>query len=328
MGHRPFREAVARYLRTARAVRCEADQIMVVSGSQQALSLIARVLVDPGSPVWVEEPGYGGARDVLRLRSARLVPVPVDEEGLIVSAGTEKCPDADGGLRDPLPSIPAGHGHERLAPSATAGLGAPERLLDHRRRLRQRVPVREPSDRFAAGTRRGRAGHLRRDLQQGPLPRAAPRLPRPPRRSRRPFRRRPRRDGHLPADLRAGGPRRLHPGGPFRPSPSEDAGALSGEARCPRRRAPHRARRRRDRARRRSRHAPGREPHEGTRRRLRRRAFERRGRGSGRCRFRPATSHARRAGASSSVSAARACRKFAAAFAGSAPRSGGDEAGP
>lgn len=91
MGDRPFREAVAAYLRTARAVRCEADQVMVVSGSQQALSLTARVLLDAGSPVWVEEPGYGGARDVLRLRGARLVPVPVDDEGLNVAAGVQRC---------------------------------------------------------------------------------------------------------------------------------------------------------------------------------------------------------------------------------------------
>ena len=97
MGHRPFREAVAEYLRTSRAVRCEADQVMAVSGSQQALSLAARVLIDAGSPVWVEEPGYRGARDVLRLRNARLVPVRVDEEGLDVSAGIERCPDAVGG---------------------------------------------------------------------------------------------------------------------------------------------------------------------------------------------------------------------------------------
>ena len=50
MGYGPFREAVAAYLRTARAVRCEAEQIMVVSGSQQALEISARVLLDPGSP--------------------------------------------------------------------------------------------------------------------------------------------------------------------------------------------------------------------------------------------------------------------------------------
>jgi GntR family transcriptional regulator/MocR family aminotransferase len=108
MGHRPFREAVAEYLRTARAARCEADQIMVVSGSQQALSLTARVLIDPGSPVWVEEPGYGGARDVLRLRSARLIPVPVDEEGLNVSAGIERCPEASAAYVTPSHQYPLG----------------------------------------------------------------------------------------------------------------------------------------------------------------------------------------------------------------------------
>jgi GntR family transcriptional regulator / MocR family aminotransferase len=108
MGHRPLREAVAAYLRTARAVRCEADQVMVVSGSQQALSLTARVLVDPGNPVWVEEPGYGGARNVLRLRSARLVPVPVDEEGLNVSAGVERCPEATAAYVTPSHQYPLG----------------------------------------------------------------------------------------------------------------------------------------------------------------------------------------------------------------------------
>ena len=92
MGWRPFREAVAGYLRTARAVRCEADQVLVVSGSQQALEVSARVLLEPGSRVWVEEPGYVGARDVLRMAGARLVPVPVDDEGLDLAAGIARCP--------------------------------------------------------------------------------------------------------------------------------------------------------------------------------------------------------------------------------------------
>jgi GntR family transcriptional regulator / MocR family aminotransferase len=108
MGHRPFREAVAEYLRTARSVRCEADQVMAVSGSQQALSLAARVLIDPGSSVWVEEPGYRGARDVLRLRGARLVPVPVDEEGLDVAAGIERCREASASYVTPSHQYPLG----------------------------------------------------------------------------------------------------------------------------------------------------------------------------------------------------------------------------
>ena len=108
MGNRPFREAVAAYLRTSRAVRCEADQIMVVSGSQHALDLTARVLLDAGSPVWVEQPGYGGARDALRLRGARLVGVPVDDEGLNVAAGIERCPRARAAYVTPSHQYPMG----------------------------------------------------------------------------------------------------------------------------------------------------------------------------------------------------------------------------
>jgi GntR family transcriptional regulator/MocR family aminotransferase len=108
MGHLPFREIIAAYLRTARAVRCEADQVMVVSGSQQALTLAARVLLDAGSPVWVEEPGYGGARDVLRLRGARLVPVPVDGEGLDVAAGVQRCRRARAAYVTPSHQYPLG----------------------------------------------------------------------------------------------------------------------------------------------------------------------------------------------------------------------------
>jgi GntR family transcriptional regulator/MocR family aminotransferase len=92
MGLLSLREAVAEYLRTARAVSCEAEQIMIVNGSQQALEIASHVLLDPGSPVWFEEPGYFGARRALGLAGARLVPVPVDDEGLDVSTGIGRCP--------------------------------------------------------------------------------------------------------------------------------------------------------------------------------------------------------------------------------------------
>lgn len=108
LGYRPFREALADYLRTARGVRCEAEQIMVVSGSQQALDLSARVLLDPGSPVWIEEPGYKGARDALRMAGARLVPVPVDAEGLDVAAGVARCPEARAAYVTPSHQYPLG----------------------------------------------------------------------------------------------------------------------------------------------------------------------------------------------------------------------------
>jgi len=85
MGSKDLREAVASYLRTARAVRCEADQIMIVSGSQQGLEITARGLLDPGSRVWMEEPGYRFARSVFVSNGCEIIPVPVDDEGLRVA---------------------------------------------------------------------------------------------------------------------------------------------------------------------------------------------------------------------------------------------------
>ena len=108
MGLPELREAVAEYLRTSRAVRCDADQIMIVSGSQQALDLTTRVLLDEGSPVWVEEPGYFGTHHALRLGGARLVPVPVDDEGLDVEAGIARCPRPRAVFVTPSHQLPLG----------------------------------------------------------------------------------------------------------------------------------------------------------------------------------------------------------------------------
>ncbi len=65
LGLRHFREILCSYLRTARAVRCDPDQIMIVSGSQQALDITARVLLDPGDEAWIEEPCYPLTRSIL-----------------------------------------------------------------------------------------------------------------------------------------------------------------------------------------------------------------------------------------------------------------------
>ena len=81
-----LRVAIADHLRTARAVRCEADQVILVSGSQAALRLSAAVLLQPGDRVAIEEPGYFGARNALSAGGAELIPVPVDSEGLSVAS--------------------------------------------------------------------------------------------------------------------------------------------------------------------------------------------------------------------------------------------------
>jgi GntR family transcriptional regulator / MocR family aminotransferase len=89
-GYRPLREAIAAYLGSARAVHCVAEQVIIVSGSQQAIYLMAQLLLDPHEEAWVEDPGYLGTRAALLSAGAHLVPVPVDGEGLIVSRGIEQ----------------------------------------------------------------------------------------------------------------------------------------------------------------------------------------------------------------------------------------------
>ncbi len=89
-GHRPLREALAGYLGTARGVRCSPDQVIIISGAQQAADLAARVLLDPGDTAWVEDPGYLGGRGALAGADVQLVPVPVDQEGIDVQVGIAK----------------------------------------------------------------------------------------------------------------------------------------------------------------------------------------------------------------------------------------------
>jgi GntR family transcriptional regulator/MocR family aminotransferase len=84
-GYQPLREAIAQYVTRARGVVASADQVIVVNGSQQALDLVSRLLLDPGDRVVVEEPCYQGARQVFLASGARLAPVRVDEAGLDVT---------------------------------------------------------------------------------------------------------------------------------------------------------------------------------------------------------------------------------------------------
>ncbi|HWE60738.1 MAG TPA: PLP-dependent aminotransferase family protein, partial [Chloroflexota bacterium] len=83
-GYAGLREAVADYLRRARAVRCTAEQVIIVNGSQQALDLLARICLDSGDAVVLEDPGYPGARRAFAAQDARLIPARVDAAGLVV----------------------------------------------------------------------------------------------------------------------------------------------------------------------------------------------------------------------------------------------------
>jgi GntR family transcriptional regulator/MocR family aminotransferase len=83
-GDAGLREAIASYLARSRAVLCSPDQVIIVNGSQQAIDLVTKVLIDRGDTVAIENPGYLGARRALLAQGARLHPVPVDESGIVV----------------------------------------------------------------------------------------------------------------------------------------------------------------------------------------------------------------------------------------------------
>jgi GntR family transcriptional regulator/MocR family aminotransferase len=85
MGYLPFREAIAEYLGAVRAVRCDASQILVTTGSQQGLHLSAQIVLDPKDQVWMEEPGYPGARQAFTTAGAQIMPLPVDHDGMTVA---------------------------------------------------------------------------------------------------------------------------------------------------------------------------------------------------------------------------------------------------
>lgn len=84
LGYKPLRGAIARYLSRSRAVQCEPDQIIITNGSHQALYLVMRLFIDPGEAIALEDPGYVSARRIFLTQGAKLLPVAVDESGLVV----------------------------------------------------------------------------------------------------------------------------------------------------------------------------------------------------------------------------------------------------
>jgi GntR family transcriptional regulator/MocR family aminotransferase len=103
-----LRAAIADHLVNARGARCTAEQVLVVGGAQQALDLVARLLLDPGDAVWLEDPGYFGARMAFAAAGARLVPVAVDQEGLDVASGERDEPGARLAYVTPSHQFPLG----------------------------------------------------------------------------------------------------------------------------------------------------------------------------------------------------------------------------
>ncbi len=107
-GSESLRQAVAAYLIRSRAVRCRPEQVIIVNGSQQALDLTARVLVDPGDRVLIEDPCYLGTRKVFAAAGANLVAAAVDDEGLDAAQLPPEADDARLACVAPSHQFPSG----------------------------------------------------------------------------------------------------------------------------------------------------------------------------------------------------------------------------
>ena len=103
-----LRGNICDYLRAARAVRCDPEQIVITAGTQQAIDIAIRVLLAPGDEVWVEDPGYPLTHAQLLLAKARPHPIPVDAQGLVVDAGLRTVPRARAAFVTPSHQFPTG----------------------------------------------------------------------------------------------------------------------------------------------------------------------------------------------------------------------------
>jgi len=108
-GHWPLRQAIAAYLRVSRAVACEAEQVIVVTGSQQGLNLIAACLLQKGDKVWMEDPGYPGAISAFLTAGVQLCPVPVEKDGLNIAQAIKQFAGAKLAYVTPSHQFPFGY---------------------------------------------------------------------------------------------------------------------------------------------------------------------------------------------------------------------------
>jgi GntR family transcriptional regulator / MocR family aminotransferase len=107
-GYKPLRQAIAHHLGSSRGIGCTAEQIVIVSGVQQALDLLARLLLSAKAKVWMEDPGYFGAHIAFGNVGAQIVPIPVDSEGILVAHGVKTAAAAAGAYVTPAHQFPLG----------------------------------------------------------------------------------------------------------------------------------------------------------------------------------------------------------------------------
>ncbi|MGE0094041.1 MAG: PLP-dependent aminotransferase family protein [Alphaproteobacteria bacterium] len=104
-----LRASIAAHLGAMRGVRCEAQQVLVVSGSQAAIALAARVLLDPGDVALIEDPVYPGLTRALAAEDVAMAPAPIDAEGLDIAVAARIAPKARMACVTPSHQYPLGH---------------------------------------------------------------------------------------------------------------------------------------------------------------------------------------------------------------------------
>lgn len=109
LGYLPLRKAIAAYLRISRAVTCEADQVIIVTGSLQGLNLTVRCLLEKGDAVWMEDPCYPGAKGSFTDAGVSICPVPVREDGMDISLAMKKYGNAKLAYITPSHQFPLGY---------------------------------------------------------------------------------------------------------------------------------------------------------------------------------------------------------------------------
>lgn len=103
-----LREAIVDYLFDARGIECTTDQVVIVSGAQQAFNILGMLLLDPQDGVWMEDPGHIAARIAFQAQGGRLVPLRIDDQGIDVQQGLRECPDARLAFTTPSRQHPLG----------------------------------------------------------------------------------------------------------------------------------------------------------------------------------------------------------------------------
>src|SRR5262249_6251657 len=103
-----LRAAICDYLRAARAVACDPEQIIVTAGTQHAIDLVIRVLHRGDLQAWIEDPGYSLTRQALVAAGVKTHPIPVDRQGIVVAAGIRSAPKARAVFVTPSHQFPTG----------------------------------------------------------------------------------------------------------------------------------------------------------------------------------------------------------------------------